>query len=218
MDPLAQLADAGFDLAHDFDTAALAGEPGLEPLAAVAGERRGVLVGNTRALWPRFVEAMRDPALARLPHPLDHYTERAIGAAFPGARVYYGHRRYDGAFVPLQRLAAITGLAAFAPTHLVIHPIYGPWFALRAVVLTAGEAPRRAPIARPCRCTGACEKAVDAAWAAAGPNRWQAWAAVRDACELRAARYSEAQIRYHYTKEWQVEAEGSGEATVAGTG
>src|ERR1700759_2490357 len=97
VDALATLAAAGFDLAHTFDASIVAREPGLGVLAGDA--RLGILIGNTRALWPRFTEAMRDPALAAERDPLDQYTERCLGAAFPGARIYYGHRCYRGAFV-----------------------------------------------------------------------------------------------------------------------
>lgn len=195
---LAALDAAGFDVAHAFDATAAAREPGL---AALAGDQRlGILVGNTRALWPRFVEAMRDPALAAEPHPLERYTERVIDAAFPGARVLHGHRQYDGGYVPLQRLAIATGLGALAPSHLVIHPTYGPWFALRAVVLLDGEPPHHAPIERPCRCSAPCAEQLERALAATGPETWRAWLAVRDACTLRDHRYSEDQIRYHYVR------------------
>lgn len=191
------LADAGFDVVHAFDAAAAARAPGL---SALAGDHRlGLLVGNTRALWPRFVAAMRDPALAAEPDPLERYTERALGAAFPGARTYFAHRRYDGAFLPFQRLAVATGLGALAPSQLVIHPEHGPWFALRAVVLLDGEPVARAPIAKPCACDAGCGAALERACAG---GDWRAWLAVRDACTLRTSRYSDDQIRYHYTKVW----------------
>jgi hypothetical protein len=190
-------ARAGFDLVHEFDAHAAAREPGLAMLGG--GHRRGILIGNTRALWAPFVAAMRDNDHA---HPLEHYTESTIDAALPAdARVWYGHRRYDGAFVPLQRLAVVTGLGALAPSHLVIHPIYGPWFALRAVVIAAGEPVVHAPIDPPCRCEARCESALASALQG---GDWRAWVAVRDACSLRAWRYTDEQIRYHYTKVWQV--------------
>jgi methylmalonic aciduria homocystinuria type C protein len=194
VDAFAPLAAAGFDLAHTFDAAAFAREPGL---AMLAGEARlGILIGNTRALWAPFTAAMRDPALAAERDPLDRYTERVIDATFPGARRYYGHRRHDGAFLPLQRLAAATGLGALAPNHLVIHPIYGPWIALRAVVVIDGDPPLRAPIPRPCRCDASCE----ARWLIAqGSEDWRDWLAVRDSCSLRTWRYSDEQALYHYS-------------------
>ena len=197
---LLALADAGFDLAHRFDASVAAREPGLERLAGT--DRLGILIGNTRALWPRFVAAMRDPELAADPHPLERYTEQTIGKIFSDARIYYGHRRYDGAFLPFQRLAVAIGLGALAPSHLVIHPIYGPWFALRAVVVAAGSPIEHAPLATPCRCEGPCTVALQAALDSRGAESWRAWLAVRDACPLRAWRYSEDQIRYHYLKVW----------------
>jgi methylmalonic aciduria homocystinuria type C protein len=204
VDALVQLAAAGFDVAHAFDAAGVERELGL---AALAGpERLGILVGNTRALWPRFTEAMREPALAAERDPLDRYTERSVEAAFPGARIYYGHRRYDGAFVPLQHIAVATGLGALAPSRLVIHPIYGPWFALRAVVVIDGRPPERRPIALPCRCNDSCTTALSRAQQS---SNWRDWLAVRDSCVLRDWRYSEDQIRFHYVTAWAAAASGA---------
>ena len=193
MDAVATLAAAGFDIAHAFDAAQVGRDLGLDLLA---GARRGLLIGNTRALWPHFCAARRDSALAADPDPLDRYSEQTIAAAFPGQRVYYGHRRYDGAFLPLQHLAVATGLGALAPSRLVIHPTFGPWFALRAVVL-AGEPPPppRLPIAQPCRCDAACD---DTLQRALRTMDWRDWLAVRDRCQLSAWRYSDDQIRFHY--------------------
>lgn len=199
MDALATLAAAGFDLAHAFDAAAAARGPGLAVLGGA--ERLGLLIGNTRALWPRFREAMRDPALAAERDPLDRYTERTLDAAFPGARIYYGHLTYGGAFVPLQHLAVATGLGALAPSRLVIHPIYGPWFALRAaVVIDGAPPPPRLPIAQPCRCDTACTTVLQRAQRS---TDWQDWVAVRDSCTLRDWRYSDEQIRFHYVTVWR---------------
>ena len=162
------LAAAGFDIAHPFS--------------------RGLLIGNTRALWAPFVAARRDE-----PDPLDRYTERCLAAAFPGATIYYAHAR---PYLPFQQYAVEAGLAALSSTHLAIHPVYGPWFALRALVVQPG--PARDPIEKPCACTGECDRAFARAIAA---TDWEAWLAVRDACTIgRAWRYSDEQIRYHYTR------------------
>lgn len=200
-----QLAEAGFDLVHAFDPAALAGEPGLEPVVA-AGRPLGWIVGNTRALWPRFLAARRaDPELAASADPLDRYTERAIASVLAGtdARAWFAHRRYGepAAFLPMQRLAVAAGMGALAPTQLVIHPVYGPWFALRAVIVGEGARPASAVAAPPCRCGEACRQAFERATAARGPEAWRAWLAVRDACPVgREHRYGEDQLAYHYTK------------------
>jgi len=182
---LAQIAAAGFDLAHDFDTRA------TQDLRALPAGR-GVLIGNSRALWPLFEAARRDEA-----DPLEHYTERTIDAAFPHAHRFYAHRTYDGAFIPFQHFAVATGFGALAPSRLVVHPMFGPWFALRAIVIVDGVGPSRAPIAQPCTCAASCATALDAALA--DPFEWRAWLAVRDACTIRAHRYSDDQIRFHYT-------------------
>jgi hypothetical protein len=195
VDALATLAAAGFDLAHAFDTALAARSPGLAVLGGPA--RLGLLVGNTRALWPPFQAALRaDPALAGDPDPLDHYCEQVVTSSFPpGTRIYFGHRPYHGAFLPLQRLAALTGLGVIAPSHLVIHPIYGPWLALRAIVIVDGSPPARLPIAQPCQCTTACGDAFRRAQCSRDPLDWLA---VRERCALQAFRYSDDQIIYHY--------------------
>jgi hypothetical protein len=197
VDALAALADAGFDIAHTFDAHAAAREPGLARLAA--GPRLGILIGNTRALWPRFCEALRDPALAAERDPLERYAERQIDAAFPGAAIYYSHRRYDDAFLPLQRLAVAAGLGALSPGQLVIHPVYGPWFALRAVVVIEGEPPTRTRIAQPCCCGASCGAALARAQQS---SDWRSWLFVRETCSLQDWRYSDAQIRYHYLTAW----------------
>lgn len=193
---LAQLAAGGFDIAHAFDAHAAAAEPGWACLAPPA-PARGVLLGNTRALWAPFSAALAGGALAGLADPLDAYTERAVTAAFPGARVHFAHRTYADHYLPFQRLAVATGLGALSPSQLVIHPAFGPWFALRAVVTLPGTAPVRAPIPRACVCTGACERAFAAA---AGATTLRPWLAVRDACSLAAHRYDDAHIAFHYDR------------------
>ncbi len=191
-DALARLAAAGFDLVHAFDAHAAAREPGWERLAG--GPRLGLLVGNTRALWPVFFAARRAE-----PDPLDRYTERTLTDAYPGATIYFAHRAEDGTFLPFSRLAVATGFAALAPSHLVIHPIYGPWIALRGLVVIDGEPPPRAPIVKPCTCGEPCRRALAAALPTTDPG---AWLAVRDACTLRAHRYDDDQIEFHYAAAW----------------
>jgi cyanocobalamin reductase (cyanide-eliminating) / alkylcobalamin dealkylase len=188
------LADAGFDITHAFDTALVAA---LAP--ALTARRCAVLVGNTRALWPRFLAAVAsDRELAASSDPLDRYTETAIARAYPGAPTWFVHRRYDGDFLPFQKIAVAAGLGVLAPTQLVIHPSYGPWLALRAIVLVDGEPPPHVKPQTSC-CTSDCAARLDAALAS---RDWRAWVAARDACNVgRAFRYSDDQIAYHYTKD-----------------
>lgn len=197
---IAILNEAGFDLVHPFDAHAVAREPGLAMLADP--ERRlGYLVGNTRAAWPRFRAVRRaDPALAASAHPIDRHTEQTC-ERIAGARCFFAHRRYDDAFLPFQRLAVAAGLGTLSPSHLVIHPTYGPWFALRAVVLVAGEPVTRVLPPAPCNCAAGCVAAFERACATRGGEAWRAWLAVRDTCCVgREHRYGDDQIEYHYTK------------------
>ncbi|MFT3697184.1 MAG: hypothetical protein QM831_28840 [Kofleriaceae bacterium] len=189
------MIDAGFDLVHELDLACLENEPGCERITG----RRGILVANTRALWPIFTAARRaDPALLASPDPLDAYTERVISLAYPDARVYFAHRTYDGAFLPFTRIAIAAGLGALGANQLVIHPIYGPWFGLRALI-ALDEPARAAPSRLSYRCTGDCAARLDHALAS---TNWRDWLAARDACCVgRAYRYSDGQIAYHYTKD-----------------
>jgi hypothetical protein len=192
----AALAEAGFDIVHRFDAAAVARE--LE-LPALAGAPLGILIGNTRALWPIFM-ARGELDVA---DPLERYTERAIQAVLPaGARCWFSHQRYDGAFLPFQRLAVATGLGSLSPIQLVIHPTYGPWFALRAVVVCDGSPPATFPLPPVCRCDATCHDAWARAVATSDdPKLWRAWLAVRDSCHVgQSWRYGDSQLVYHYTK------------------
>ena len=113
------LGEAGFDLVHPFDAQACAGEPGWERLADPAWPA-GFLVGNTRALWPRFAAARAaDPELAASSDPLDRYVEQTF-AKLEGVRCVFAHREYDGAFLPFQRLAVAAGLGTLSSTQLVL--------------------------------------------------------------------------------------------------
>jgi methylmalonic aciduria homocystinuria type C protein len=175
------LAAAGFDIVQPFDGALLDSE-----------RRAGLLVGNTRALWPKFLAA-RPPG----EHPFDRFVESLIDPVVPpGARVLYGHRQYDGAWPPLQQIAVEAGLGSLAETHLVIHPIYGPWFALRAAIVMPGEPPPPAARVNACTCGEPCRAALARATAT---MHWRDWVAVRDACPVgRPYRYTDDQIEFHY--------------------
>ena len=175
---------------------------------------QAILVGNTRALWTKFLQAFQnDPTLQATADPLNAYTERSLANAcqvLSGEfRIYFSHSHSEPV-VAMQQLAHLSGLAHLSPSHLNVHPDYGPWIALRAVVVTKQPGPtepRTAPI--PCQncdhdCVQAFEKAVALDPPATGHHgstaHWRAWLAVRDACPTgRTWRYSDQQIEYHYT-------------------
>jgi len=177
----------------------------------------GILIGNTRALWDRFVLALRaDPRACDDPNPLDRY----VGAAVSRALLPLSHRievRFAHEPPPrrvaMQRLAHLAGLAYLSQSHLCVHATFGPWIALRAVVVVDADGPLDPPPEpqSPCRdCEGDCmprfRQAVALAGARGDPTtierHWEHWLAVRDACPVgRAYRYGDEQIRYHYAKD-----------------
>jgi cyanocobalamin reductase (cyanide-eliminating) / alkylcobalamin dealkylase len=205
-----RLGEAGFDLAQrfparDYDARV---DAALRLPAVEHPDPTAIVVGNTRALWPRFLAARAaDPALAADPDPLDRYTEQTVATALAGTGGVAVFAHTMPARVAIQRAAQVAGLAALSPSHLSIHPIYGPWIALRAVlVLPLPAPPARTPASLPCDCAARCLPRLEAAVAAGVPGSraelgrdHHLWLAIRDACPIgRAHRYLPDQIAYHY--------------------
>jgi methylmalonic aciduria homocystinuria type C protein len=210
-------AEAGLDLVHAFEVARY---NSLAPETAQLSDfgrasALGILIGNTRKLWPHFVHAFAtDPALTKSDNPLDDYVAARLAEVVAQAteratRLVLAHVTEPRAF-PIQRLAELVGFAAFSPTHLAIHPLHGPWLALRALVVfdvPGPDAPLPEP-ARPCRnCSAPCVPALERAVAVSGTplastaiaEHAAEWIAVRDACPVgKGSRYSDAQLSYHY--------------------
>ena len=214
-------AAAGFDLLQPLQVgwynAQVSGTLRLEDYGSPT--RLAVVIGNTRALWPEFLAALRaEPALLSEPHPLYAYAEQRItrAAALIPARWCVRWSHAGGAqLVAMQRLAHVAGLAYLSESQLSVHARYGPWIGLRAALSVdlpgpPGPAPQ---LAHPCGgCQGRCRPAFEHAIAAitgspsgleqAVRRDWQLWLACRDACPTgREFRYSDDQIRYHYLKE-----------------
>ncbi len=209
-------AEAGFDLVMPLQVgwynARVAGALRLEDFGS--SRNLALVVGNTRALWPVFLGALEsDAALASSPHPLDDYTRRCV----VGVASSLGHRasvrlshELAERRVAMQQLAHAAGLAYLTETHASVHPIYGPWLALRAAVSVAVPGPSGPPpeLPHPCggcagRCLPAFERAVstlDAPPTEANMRaNWTRWVAWRDSCPVgREHRYLEPQLRYHY--------------------
>jgi methylmalonic aciduria homocystinuria type C protein len=117
--------------------------------------------------------------------------------------------------VAMQRLTHLSGLAFLSVTNLTVHPVYGPWFALRAAaVVDVDGPPAPAEPSDPCtgcemRCVPAFRRALAAVQGAPTQariaTRWPLWLAVRDACAVgKEHRYADDQIRYHYAKDRRV--------------
>jgi methylmalonic aciduria homocystinuria type C protein len=209
-------AAAGLDLVHPFGTGLLAEAAADERLQDFGrGNALGVLIGNTRALWPAFTRAYgTSPPLRASPNPLDTYvSERVAHAAASSGElaheITFAHVVTPRAY-PVQRLAERSGFAAIAPCHLVIHREHGLWLGLRAVITFDCDGPPESAAhpARPCdNCSAPCVSALEHAAAvtpqplgAATIRQYaDAWIDVRRVCPVgQASRYGEAQLRYHY--------------------
>ena len=199
-------ADAGFDLVQPFATSWWTEEPTLPAF----GDRGSlaVVVANSGALWPKLCDALRrEPSrIDASEHIVDVWAVESVEAAARATaidhRILWAHALGAEA-VPIQRIAQVAGLAWLSPANLSIHPRFGPWIGLRAVVIFDLPIPDtvRPRVDDPC---GHCDQACLPAFTAAreGPAGWRSWLAIRDACPLgREHRYSEDQIAYHYTKD-----------------
>lgn len=205
--------------------------------AAVAAEYRlpsvgrpqplAIVLASTAAFWAPFLARLcAEPARLDDADPVDRYTEQEVRRALAGVAL-----RHEVRFssdppprrVAMQRLAHVSGLAAISPGMLCVHPVFGPWIALRGVVVLDADGPDGHPPAPPpvCGdCTDLCKAAFDRALAVnsaapagdpsaqRGPARDPVvvnstlWLAVRDACPIgREHRYPDELIRYLYTKD-----------------
>lgn len=175
-----------------------------------------VLIGNTRALWPAFRAALAaDDQLAQIPNPLDHHVTRLVTDAATATGVPHQLRfaHHTNPAVPIQRIAQSAGLAWLSPSHLSVHPQFGPWIGFRALLVFEAPGPAAAiPPPDLCGpCTRPCMPALAQALDSSRPRSdgqpdviasWRMWLAVRDACPVGTEhRYSDDQIRYHYSRD-----------------
>jgi hypothetical protein len=97
----------------------------------------------------------------------------AAAAAAPSSaaphRVFYSHETKPGRLVAVQRMAHVAGVAHLDERcHLSIHPKFGPWFALRAVVVLDDvegppDAAKPSPVGNPLAADNGARDRVDTA-------------------------------------------------------
>ncbi|RMG93877.1 MAG: hypothetical protein D6705_17545 [Deltaproteobacteria bacterium] len=220
-DLVARLAAAGLDVVAPFAASAYdrIRPDGFAPLRRHGREDAlAVLVGNTRALWPKLVDAVRrDPSLATCSDPVDTYVVRtvtqALDTAFGTVRRHVVFAHDTGTErVAMVHAAEAAGIAQRGPTALAIHGTYGPWWALRALVTfdlppVPSPAPPRICDGCPAPCRPAADHVARLRARAAGDldgrafvrRHFDALVAMRAACPVGARhRYGDAQLRYHY--------------------
>lgn len=187
---LAVFDDAFPDAARELDAAGLAPR-GVIPIARydalvppawrsdlLAPRARSVLVigAGGRALGAAFHAA---PESARARDPLDAFVVRVVGQAAgavaargAGARAAFAFETRDGLHADFVALGREAGLGAPSRLGLLVHPVYGPWLSLRALLLVGASlsATPPAPGFAPCDgCPAPCATACHGA-ALAGPR------------------------------------------------
>jgi hypothetical protein len=155
-----------------FDGACAPVAPALRLEALLPGARGAVVVGSGgRGFFEGFLRAPE--ASDGGPNPLDRYTraviEEAARSALDPAGV--GHVELfpflgEGAIagrghVPFQRLGRAAGVGGQSPLGLQIHPVFGPWWAYRGLVVVTAELVTGEPLGDACAgcpapCVGAC--------------------------------------------------------------
>ena len=211
------LTEAGLDILVPFEAQrynqAIDAHPRLQAIETFGHQATAaLLIGSSRKLWPALKRALViDPTLGDH-DPVDRLVECSVRAFIEGLPMktarYFGHR-LDERMVSMLHAAEASGYAHRGPAHLAVHPRYGTWFALRALVSIdtpwTGANPKAPTPCQGCDepCVSALKRAMSATPKAPRVGEpqaaWPAWLAIRDACPVgRQARYSDAQIRYHY--------------------
>jgi hypothetical protein len=215
-----QLAPDGFDLVHPFAAqrynTAVQGHPALVPLECFGRPATlAVVIANSRALWPRFLAALRaTPALRAAEHPLDQYAESSILSVVSKLPVSSDLRfasEREPRRVSMLHAADASGFARLSSMRLAVHPSLGSWFGLRALIAFDADVSESLPQAHsPCAsCAAPCAPLLELALDEyrrlgheSAKTSWRTWLAVRDACPVgRAHRYDAEQLHYHYTKD-----------------
>ena len=198
-----RLSNSGFDILHPFSLESLDASI-LRSLSIEDPSRKmGYLVGNTRKVWDCFIGWLTERSdWSEIDDPLDTFAqetiERCVGI---GASIFWT-RETEQYIVPVQRMAHQVGLAYLSAGQFNIHPHFGPWFALRAVVILSGEAAPNPPISNPSTNEIETESATLFNRLLESQATWQEWLSLRDLYDVgRMYRYSEAQIQYHYTRD-----------------
>jgi hypothetical protein len=139
-------------------------DAGVAPERRLAGRLPGgaesvVVVGNGGgAFWAAYRRfCAQRPGHERRADPLDDFTREVVDAACAplAARAPF-HVFYPFGFaedgVSFTRLALLAGLGRESLVGVLVHPVYGPWIALRAAIVVRGklEAPRPADGFDPC--------------------------------------------------------------------
>ncbi len=188
--------------AADYDAAA----PEPQRSAAWLPAARGVVVAGSAgpALWRGFVARMAQvPELWGLAHPYDEFVASLLTRADEALdRAGIRHQRFEaGVHAPVRidfvALARLAGLGSPGPFGLLVHPLHGPWWALRGAWLVDASVDPPLEVRSPC---DGCAAPCVGGWKNAG-GIGRATPEVRARCVVgQASRYDEDQVGYHYDR------------------
>jgi hypothetical protein len=228
----AEFSAAGFDIFATFPAGAYNAHDKIAPrpellIPAKDESTLAIIVGNTRELWEPFCRHLKSSlegaALLASTDPLDQYTkhivQRVLSQVSPGeeTEVVYAFETVEenGRCCSVHTAGHVAGLAYYdaAHTQRSIHPIYGPWFAYRAVITLPGRVwskalpgTAEAPCSCPCseeelRKVAALQASVMAEWGKVSEQEsWNGLIRVSEAFVTGAEhKYSDAQLHYHYS-------------------
>jgi len=108
------------------------------------GARSVVVLGcGGRAFGESFLGS---PEARETKHPVDRFTRRVVSAGVAGLAeaaaqpIFYWEKRGE-AYADFVALGRAAGLGACGRLGLLLHPTYGPWFSLRAAIITSALLP-----------------------------------------------------------------------------
>ena len=143
-----RLSPLGLDIVHPFEIQAYNKEA-KEPLPTFERTKTAAIVlGNSINLWTKFIDYLKGhPECLEHENPLDEYLSTVmepviddmkamLGDVYTEVRLSTATMGCSREFVDMLCAARVSGLAHFnSACHLCLHPVYGPWWAMRAVLI-----------------------------------------------------------------------------------
>lgn len=149
---------------------------------------KAYVIANTYEMWPLFINWYQNNR--NVMNPIDTFIQLQLKQY---DNIYYSHKKYSGHFLPFQRICDLT----FEPySDLSLHPKYGPWISLRALVLGVSVDPL--PL------VSLSQQQVSTIQSIPNPSNWLNHVKIRKLisqfCHAEEYEFSEAQIQYHYNR------------------
>ncbi|GAB5360914.1 hypothetical protein AAMO2058_000668700 [Amorphochlora amoebiformis] len=136
------------------------------PTLSAGPDTLGVLLGNTKTIWPKFKSAyLNYEDIRKCPNPLDwgyirpgikrlmaRVLTKQTGSSqeLDRDRLFLTNETDTDRLVAMPRLAHESGLAWLCPvSYLSVHPLLGPWIGYRAVMIIDSDASTLTPTPTP---------------------------------------------------------------------